>query len=52
MAHYWQSSILTFEQFFASIDEIFILGGRLCTRLKFSEDLRSYYFLISEDPKS
>ena len=32
-AHYGKSSISIFQQLFASIDKIFILGGRLGTRL-------------------
>ena len=37
-----------FQQFFASIAKIFILGGKLDTRLKFYKILRfSWYFLIS-----
>ena len=31
--HYGKSSISIFQQFFASIDTIFILGGKLGTRL-------------------
>ena len=41
MVHYGESSISTFEQFFASIDKIFVLGGRLGTRLELYEDLGS-----------
>ena len=32
-AHYAKSSVSIFEQFFAIIDKIFVLGGRLDTRL-------------------
>ena len=32
-AHYGKSSISIFQQLFASIDKIFVLGGRLGTRL-------------------
>ena len=34
-------SISIFERYFANIDNIFILGGRLGTRLSLYEDLRS-----------
>ena len=36
-----KSSISIFEHFLACIDKIFILGGRLGTRLKLYEDLGS-----------
>ena len=36
-AHYGKSSISIFQQFFASTDNIFILGVRLGTRLLFYE---------------
>ena len=39
IAHYWKSSISIFKESFASIDEIFFLGGRLGTRLYFYEVL-------------
>ena len=32
-ARYGKGSISIFQQFFASIDKVFILGGRLGTRL-------------------
>ena len=47
-----KSSISTFQELFASIDKIFILGVRLSTRLWFYEVLRfSWFFLIFWDPK-
>ena len=53
MLHYEKKLISIFEQFSASIDKIFILEGRLGTRLQFYEDLRfSWSFLIFWDPKS
>ena len=40
------SSISIFQDFFTSIDKMFFLEGRLCTRLSFSEVLKfSWYFL-------
>ena len=51
--HYGKSLISVFREFFASINKIFILAGRLGTRLLFCEVLRLFwYLLISKDPKS
>ena len=51
--HYGKILISIFRQFLASIDKVFILGGRLGTRIKFYEDFRfPWSFLISWDPKS
>ena len=51
--HYGKSLISIFQEFFASIDKMFNLGGRLGTRLSFYEVFRfSWYFLIFQDPKS
>ena len=53
LAAIWNSALrekfnFNFKQFYASINKIFILGGRLGTRLKFYGDFRSsQYFLIS-----
>ena len=49
IAHYGKSLISVFQEFFANINnKIFILAGRLSTRLFFYEVLRlSLYFLIS-----
>ena len=48
-----KSSVSIFQQFFGSINKIFILGARLATKLQFSEVFSfSWYFLISYNPKS
>ena len=53
IAYYGKSSISIFQQFFASISKIFILGVGLGTKLYFNEVLRfSWYFLIPQNPKS
>ena len=39
MAHYRKYLISVFQQFFASVDKIFLLGGRLGTGLYFHEVL-------------
>ena len=51
--HYGNSLITAFEETFASVNEMLSLAGILGARLLFYEFLRfSWYFLISEDPKS
>ena len=40
IAHYGESSISIFQEFFASIDETFILRGRKSTRMQFYEVLK------------
>ena len=48
MVHYEKSLVSLFQAFFASIDNILALGGKLGTRLTFYEDLRfSWCFPIS-----
>ena len=48
MVHYEKSLLSLFQAFFASIDNILVLAGKLGTRLTFYEDLRfSWCFLIS-----
>ena len=48
MVHYEKSLVSLFQTFFASIDNILVLGGKLGTRLTFYEDLRfSWCFPIS-----
>ena len=38
----FEQSFSIFHEFFASIDKIFILGGKLMTRLQFYEVLRFF----------
>ena len=40
MAHYGKSLISVFQEFFTSLNKIFILAGRLGTRILFFEVLR------------
>ena len=40
IAHYGKSLISVFQRFFATINKIFILAGRLSTRLSFYEVFR------------
>ena len=48
IAHYGKSLISVFQQFFTIIGKIFILAGRLGTRLPFYEVYTlSWYLLIS-----
>ena len=42
LSHYGKGSISIFEEFSATTDKIFILGGRLGTRLLPHEDLRFF----------
>ena len=52
IAHYGKSLISDFQDIFAGINKIFILGVGLSTILSFYRVLRlSRYFLISQDPK-
>ena len=47
IAHYGKNLISVFQEFFASINKILILAGRLSTRLLFYEVFRVlWYFLI------
>ena len=53
IAPYKRSSISIFQEFFANIDKILILGAGLSTRLQFYKVSRScWYFLISLGSKS
>ena len=53
MAHYGKSSISDFQELFASINKVFLMGVGLGAAPSFYGVLRlSRYFLISQDPKS
>ena len=46
IGHFGKSSVSIFHEIFASIDKIFILGARLCSRVKFYKVLRFSWFSI------